>query len=131
VNRVLVTLLASLIVGSVIGESPEPPGIRITTWNLEWFPNGSAHDATTEVQAQRIAAAADVIRPINPDIILLQECGITTPVPASVKLSRQEFIMSQFALRLGNPSKADWVNSKSRFYPNINRKPRGQNLGNQ
>jgi hypothetical protein len=41
--------------------------------NLEWFPNGSAHDATPEVQAQRIAAAADVLRPIDPDIILLQE----------------------------------------------------------
>jgi hypothetical protein len=56
-----------------LGESTEPAKIRITTWNLEWFPNGSAHDATPEVQAQRIAAAADVLRPINPDIILLQE----------------------------------------------------------
>jgi endonuclease/exonuclease/phosphatase family metal-dependent hydrolase len=73
VNRVLVTLLASFVVGSVLGESTEPIKIRITTWNLEWFPNGSAHDATPEVQAQRIAAAADVIRPINPDIVLLQE----------------------------------------------------------
>jgi endonuclease/exonuclease/phosphatase family metal-dependent hydrolase len=73
VNRVLVTLLASFVVGSVLGESTEPIKIRITTWNLEWFPNGSAHDATPEVQAQRITAAADVIRPINPDIVLLQE----------------------------------------------------------
>jgi endonuclease/exonuclease/phosphatase family metal-dependent hydrolase len=73
VNRVLVSLLASFIVGSVLGESSEPTKIRITTWNLEWFPNGSAHDATPEVQAQRIAAAADVLRPINADIILLQE----------------------------------------------------------
>ena len=47
--------------------------VHITTWNLEWFPNGSAHDATSEVQAQRIASAADVLRPIDPDIILLQE----------------------------------------------------------
>jgi endonuclease/exonuclease/phosphatase family metal-dependent hydrolase len=73
VNRVLVTLLASFIVGSVLGESTEPTKIRITTWNLEWFPNGSAHDATPEVQAQRIAAVAEILRPINPDIILLQE----------------------------------------------------------
>src|SRR6266487_3535474 len=73
VNRVLVTLLASFIVGSVLSESTEPTKIRITTWNLEWFPNGSAHDATPEVQAQRIAAAADVLRPINSDIVLLQE----------------------------------------------------------
>jgi endonuclease/exonuclease/phosphatase family metal-dependent hydrolase len=73
VNRALFVLLASLVVGSALGQSPEPAGVRITTWNLEWFPNGSAHDATPEKQAQRIAAAADVLRPINPDIILLQE----------------------------------------------------------
>ena len=72
-NRTSLALLASFVVGSVLSESTEPPRIRITTWNLEWFPNGSAHDATPEVQAQRIAAAADVLRPINPDIILLQE----------------------------------------------------------
>lgn len=72
-NRALFVLLASLIVGSALGEATEPTGVRITTWNLEWFPNGSAHDATPEVQTQRIAAAADVLRSINPDIILLQE----------------------------------------------------------
>jgi len=63
----------SLAVACAPGESSEPTKIHITTWNLEWFPNGSAHDATPEVQAQRIAAAADVLRPINADIILLQE----------------------------------------------------------
>ena len=72
-NRALFALLASFVVALALGESPEPTKVRITTWNLEWFPNGSAHDATPEVQAQRIAAAADVLRPINPDIILLQE----------------------------------------------------------
>jgi endonuclease/exonuclease/phosphatase family metal-dependent hydrolase len=51
----------------------EPAKIRITTWNLEWFPNGSAHDATQEKQAQRIEAAADVLKKLNPDILLLQE----------------------------------------------------------
>ena len=73
VNRVLVALLASFVVPSALSQSAESTSIRITTWNLEWFPNGSAHDATPEKQAQRIAAAADVLRPINPDIILLQE----------------------------------------------------------
>ena len=72
-NRALLALLASFVVALALGESPEPTKVRITTWNLEWFPNGSAHDATPEEQAQRIAAAADVLRPINPDIILLQE----------------------------------------------------------
>jgi endonuclease/exonuclease/phosphatase family metal-dependent hydrolase len=72
-NRALLALLASFVVALALGESPEPPKVRVTTWNLEWFPNGSAHKATPEIQAQRIAAAADVLRPINPDIILLQE----------------------------------------------------------
>jgi endonuclease/exonuclease/phosphatase family metal-dependent hydrolase len=73
VKRASLALLASFVVALAFGESPEPAKVRVTTWNLEWFPNGSAHDAAPEVQAQRIAAAADVLRPINPDIILLQE----------------------------------------------------------
>ena len=72
-NRALFALLATFVVASTLGESPEPAKVRVTTWNLEWFPNGSVHDATPEVQAQRIAAAADILRPIDPDIILLQE----------------------------------------------------------
>jgi Endonuclease/Exonuclease/phosphatase family len=72
-NRPLIAFLASLVIASALSESREPATIRITTWNLEWFPNGSAHDATPEVQGQRIAAAADVLRPIDADIILLQE----------------------------------------------------------
>jgi endonuclease/exonuclease/phosphatase family metal-dependent hydrolase len=73
VNRALFALLASVVVGSALGGSTEPPQIRITTWNLEWFPNGSAKEASAEQQNQRIKEAADVLRPINPDIVLLQE----------------------------------------------------------
>jgi endonuclease/exonuclease/phosphatase family metal-dependent hydrolase len=73
VKRAFFALLASFVVACALSESPEGAKIRITTWNVEWFPNGYAHDATPEVQAQRIAAAADVIRLINPDIVLLQE----------------------------------------------------------
>src|SRR5881392_2321165 len=69
----LLALLTAFVAGSVLGNSPEPARIRITTWNLEWFPNGSAHDAAPEVQAQRIAAAADVLKKPNLDILLLQE----------------------------------------------------------
>lgn len=47
--------------------------IRVTTWNLEWFPNGSPKELAASEQDKRIAAAADVLRPLNPDIILLQE----------------------------------------------------------
>jgi endonuclease/exonuclease/phosphatase family metal-dependent hydrolase len=73
VNRAIFALLASVIVGSALGESTEPSRIRITTWNLEWFPSGSAKDAPAEQQNHRIKEAADVLRPIDPEIILLQE----------------------------------------------------------
>jgi endonuclease/exonuclease/phosphatase family metal-dependent hydrolase len=73
VKRALFALVALFVVVSAIGQSPEPAKIRITTWNLEWFPNGSAKDAPLEVQAQRVTAAADVLKKLNPDILLLQE----------------------------------------------------------
>jgi endonuclease/exonuclease/phosphatase family metal-dependent hydrolase len=47
--------------------------VRVTTWNLEWFPNGKPKELPAAEQQKRIAAAADVLRPLNPDIILLQE----------------------------------------------------------
>jgi endonuclease/exonuclease/phosphatase family metal-dependent hydrolase len=72
-KRALIALLAFVVVGSALGQSTEPTKIRITTWNLEWFPNGSSHDAPPEKQAQRIEAAADVLRKLDPDILLLQE----------------------------------------------------------
>jgi len=73
VNRAVFALLASLVVGSASCESTEPTTVRITTWNLQWFPSGSAKEASAEQQNERIKEAADVLRPINPDIVLLQE----------------------------------------------------------
>jgi exonuclease III len=70
-KRGLSLLLAVFLVGSAQGQSPAK--VRITTWNLEWFPNGSPHEATPEKQAQRIQAAADVLKKLDPDILLLQE----------------------------------------------------------
>ena len=66
----LSALLAFFVVGSTLGQSPAK--VRITTWNLEWFPNGSPREATPGKQAQRIEAAADVLKKLNPDILLLQ-----------------------------------------------------------
>ena len=70
-KRALTGVLAFFVVGSALGQSPGR--IRITTWNLEWFPNGSPHEPTPEKQAQRIEAAADVLQKLDPDILLLQE----------------------------------------------------------
>jgi endonuclease/exonuclease/phosphatase family metal-dependent hydrolase len=70
-TRALSALLAFFVVGCSLAQSPAK--VRITTWNLEWFPNGSPHEAAAEKQAQRIQAAADVLKKLNPDILLLQE----------------------------------------------------------
>jgi endonuclease/exonuclease/phosphatase family metal-dependent hydrolase len=47
--------------------------IRVTTWNLQWFPSGSPNGKTPEAEAANIKAAAAVIVAINPDVLLLQE----------------------------------------------------------
>src|SRR5204863_4389086 len=43
VKRAFFALVASFVIAGALAESPEPTKLRITTWNLEWFPNGSAH----------------------------------------------------------------------------------------
>ena len=72
-KRALIAALAFFVVGSTLGQSPESAKVRITTWNLEWFPNGAPHETTPEIQARRIEAAADVLKKLDPDILLLQE----------------------------------------------------------
>ena len=64
--------IAAFLALSITGYSGAQT-VRCTTWNLEWFPNGSAHEASAAQQDQRIKEAADVLRAINPDIVLLQE----------------------------------------------------------
>ena len=66
------TFTAAFLAFSITGYSGAQT-VRCTTWNLQWFPSGSAKEASTEQQNQRIKEAADAVRPINPDIILLQE----------------------------------------------------------
>jgi endonuclease/exonuclease/phosphatase family metal-dependent hydrolase len=72
-KRALIAVFAFFVAGLALGQSPEPAKIRVTTWNLEWFPNGSPRETTPEIQAQRIEAAADVLKKLDPDILLLQE----------------------------------------------------------
>jgi endonuclease/exonuclease/phosphatase family metal-dependent hydrolase len=67
--RTLTAVFLALLITGASGAQT----IRCTTWNLEWFPNGSAKEAPAAQQYQRIKEAADVLRPINPDIVLLQE----------------------------------------------------------
>lgn len=47
--------------------------LKITTWNLKWFPSGLANRKEPAVESVRILQAAAVLREIDPDIVLLQE----------------------------------------------------------
>jgi endonuclease/exonuclease/phosphatase family metal-dependent hydrolase len=67
------TLLGALYAIALCGSDAQAASLRVTTWNLEWFPNGSKDELTPAEVETRIKAAADVLRPLNPDIILLQE----------------------------------------------------------
>ena len=66
-RRIILSLLAAATT-VVAGES-----LRVTTWNLEWFPSGHPTAAKPEVEAANIATAAKNISAINPDVLILQE----------------------------------------------------------
>ena len=70
---VLAAIIVTTILANYVDAGSLAADVRCTSWNLEWFPNGSAHEASAQEQNQRIKEAADVLRAINPDIILLQE----------------------------------------------------------
>jgi endonuclease/exonuclease/phosphatase family metal-dependent hydrolase len=57
----------------LISVSAQAANVCVTTWNLEWFPNGTPNELPPAEQAKRIEAAAVALRPLNSDIILLQE----------------------------------------------------------
>jgi endonuclease/exonuclease/phosphatase family metal-dependent hydrolase len=67
------TAIVVAVLASHVGGGSTPATVRCTTWNLGWFPNGSAHDASPEQQNRRIADAASVLKLLHPDILLLQE----------------------------------------------------------
>ncbi len=67
------TLAYALIALLVTTQSLLAAEVRITTWNLNWFPNGTPKEASAGEQQRRIQSAANVLRRLNPDIILLQE----------------------------------------------------------
>ena len=47
--------------------------IRVTTWNLKWFPSGSPKRQPAEIESARIRQAARLLTILNPDVLLLQE----------------------------------------------------------
>jgi endonuclease/exonuclease/phosphatase family metal-dependent hydrolase len=69
----LLLLVGLLTIGGVFVDQASAAKVRLTTWNLDWFPNGKPKEAPPAEQERRIQGAADVLRNLDPDIILLQE----------------------------------------------------------
>jgi endonuclease/exonuclease/phosphatase family metal-dependent hydrolase len=69
--RRLNLLILALVVGVGIPSAAEQ--IRITTWNLSWFPAGSPDEASPEAEAATIEAVARTLNSLQPDVVLLQE----------------------------------------------------------
>ncbi|HEY5742557.1 MAG TPA: endonuclease/exonuclease/phosphatase family protein [Terrimicrobiaceae bacterium] len=46
--------------------------VRVVSWNLKWFPGGRP-EALAEEREKQMAAAQNVLKQLNPDILLLQE----------------------------------------------------------
>src|ERR1043166_5707612 len=76
-GRNKIAAVAAIVVATVlanyVGAGSTAGDVRCTTWTIEVFPNGSAHDASLEEQNRRITSAASVLKPLPPDILLLQE----------------------------------------------------------
>jgi hypothetical protein len=81
----LVTALALLAVCAP-AKPTEPATVRITTWNLQWFPSGSAHEASAEQQNQRIKEAADVLKSVR-------HTGQHSPASAAWRAKTEELLI--------------------------------------
>jgi hypothetical protein len=57
--------------------APKPPaqvsGLKITAWNLQWFPGKTPSGGTAEEQAAHVSAVISELKAIDADIVLLQE----------------------------------------------------------
>lgn len=66
-------LLGSLFLWLLLGPALLADTVRVMSWNLKYFPNGSPKEAPAEVQLANIETAAETIEALAPDVLLLQE----------------------------------------------------------
>lgn len=69
-RRLSIVVLALVVVVAGRGTAEQ---IRVTTWNLSWFPAGSPDEASPEAELATIEAVASTLNSLQPDIVLLQE----------------------------------------------------------
>ncbi len=67
--------VVTVVIGALLALSCGASGesLRVTTWNLEWFPSGIANLKDPAKETKRIAEAAAVLKALAPDVILIQE----------------------------------------------------------
>lgn len=63
---------APLLLWLVAVFSASAESVRIVTWNLQWYPGRSPNPSRSAERAQ-IKAAKEILRAMNPDVLLLQE----------------------------------------------------------
>ena len=66
-------LILLLLLFLCFGSDARAERIRLTTWNLKWFPSGASEPDTPEREAQRISEVGKVLNDLNPEIIFLQD----------------------------------------------------------
>lgn len=84
---------------------------KVTTWNLEWFPSGKPDFTDAKIEADRIDAAAKVLRALDSDIILLQEVrdeAAMTALAKAINRGHQVVVVSRFKFgnRIGQQQQA-------------------------
>jgi endonuclease/exonuclease/phosphatase family metal-dependent hydrolase len=67
-RRLILALLLTL--GSTSGGTAEV--VRVVSWNLQWFPGGQRNLVGPEVEETRIQAAAEFLRNLDSEVLLLQ-----------------------------------------------------------
>ncbi len=88
-------LLAALAASALAA----PTEWKVTTWNLEWFPAGAPDVRDEKVEQRRTKEAAEVLRTLDPDIVLLQEVRDEAAVEALAKeigRGHQVVVVSRF-----------------------------------
>ena len=79
VTLTLILALCGLFTGC--GEKGKPAqesaadssGLKITAWNLQWFPGKTPSGGSAEEQAAHVSAVISELKVIDADIVLLQE----------------------------------------------------------
>lgn len=98
--------------------------LRVVTWNIQWLP-GRVPDAPEQVQKEHMKNAQEVLRKLNPDVLLLQEIRdwATAEELVSVLPGFQVHVTSAFDERPQNQVVASRLPADSAWYAEWKRVP--------